>query len=410
MHHEILVIYLFAHYFICKTPSPPLVKFLGRPIGQLHNKLKKNIEQLGDNFESAMTSYFEDFKKSMKQRLRIPISLVEKHYDDVCFLVDADHTYVQATIPRVRWLKPLPYEINVDEAFAAITTLLAKDIDKSATSFGNYEEAKSRITIDLKTAIVLRNKNKLVKKLKERFGEGGKEEEEDDEEEKQGQAPLELTQGLGEDLVEEAKGVKGEEAKEAPKDTKAKKRKAKEQTVEKLEKPLKKPQQKPAIPITRSSTRATTVQATKVVKPKDKRTLDTTELSEPAKKTYKKLKKKSVPQPDSDEEKSELDDLSQYKVVSHNPSFDIDNLCGNIVTNANLSRFTHVDFDNLGSVDKNKVEESIYEMMTTFKSTPLEIVDSLPKSLYDQVEKKWQFSLTIERQIREAQLAQVMPA
>lgn len=31
------------------------------------------IEQLGDNFESVMTSYFEDFKKSMKERLRIPI-------------------------------------------------------------------------------------------------------------------------------------------------------------------------------------------------------------------------------------------------------------------------------------------------------------------------------------------------
>ena len=82
------------------------------------------IEKLKDNFESVMTSYFEDFNKSMKQRLLIPVSLVEKHYNDVFFLVD--YTYVHATIPRVRWLKPFPYEINVDEAFAAITALLAE--------------------------------------------------------------------------------------------------------------------------------------------------------------------------------------------------------------------------------------------------------------------------------------------
>lgn len=43
-----------------------------------------------------MTSYFEDFNKSMKKRPRIPISLVEKHFNDVFFLVDTDFTYVQA--------------------------------------------------------------------------------------------------------------------------------------------------------------------------------------------------------------------------------------------------------------------------------------------------------------------------
>lgn len=48
---------------------------------------------------------------------------------------------------------------------------------------------------------------------------------------------------------------------------------------------MKKPQKKPAIPTTRSSTRATTIQASEVAKPKGKRTPDTTEPSEPAKKT-----------------------------------------------------------------------------------------------------------------------------
>ena len=118
----------------------------------------------------------------MKQRLRIPVSLVEQYYNDVFFLVDVDYTYVQEAIPRVRWLKPLPYEVNVDEASIAITALLAEEVDNITTSFGNYEEAKSRITIDLKTTTVIREKNKLVKKLKEIFCEGGEEEEEEDKE------------------------------------------------------------------------------------------------------------------------------------------------------------------------------------------------------------------------------------
>ena len=85
-----------------------------------------------------MTSYFEDFKQSMKKRLRIPISLVEEHYDDIFFLVDIDQTYVQVEIPRVRWLRPLGYEINVEEASTKMTTLLTEEVDKKAKAFGNY--------------------------------------------------------------------------------------------------------------------------------------------------------------------------------------------------------------------------------------------------------------------------------
>lgn len=44
-------------------------------------------------------------------------------------------------------------------------------------------------------------------------------------------------------------------------------------------------------------------------------------------------------------------------------------------------------------------------MMVSFNSTPLEIVNSLPKSLYDGVEKKWKYSLTTKKKIREAQLS-----
>ena len=46
--------------------------------------------------------------------MRILVSLVEKHVNDIFFLVDIDYTYVQVVIPRVRWLRPLGYELDVD--------------------------------------------------------------------------------------------------------------------------------------------------------------------------------------------------------------------------------------------------------------------------------------------------------
>ena len=51
------------------------------------------IGQLGNNFETMMIGYFEDFKKSMKARFKIPVSLVETHENDIFFLVDTDFTY-----------------------------------------------------------------------------------------------------------------------------------------------------------------------------------------------------------------------------------------------------------------------------------------------------------------------------
>ena len=125
----------------------------------------------------------------MKQRLRIPVSLVEKHINDICFLVDIDHTYIQVTIPRVRWIRPLGYELDIDKASTTITTLLAEDIDKTAKPFGTYDVVKSKVEMELKKTSIIKRKDKLVRKIKKKFGErtegieGAVEEEEEDESE-----------------------------------------------------------------------------------------------------------------------------------------------------------------------------------------------------------------------------------
>ena len=86
----------------------------------------------------------------MNNRFRIPKKLVEDYKDDVCFMVDSDRVYIQAVKPRIVWVKPLPYEVNIDEAKEIIEALLNKPIDLKEPHFGTYDEAKARIELEIK--------------------------------------------------------------------------------------------------------------------------------------------------------------------------------------------------------------------------------------------------------------------
>lgn len=112
----------------------------------------------------------------------------------------------------MRWLRPLGYELDVDQALVEIITLLAEEIDKDAKHFRTYEIVKSRVVTDLKTTIVVKKKDKFIKKIKKRFGveEVGTTEEEEADEEEDGNEnkedePLKLKQGPDEDKEEGAK-------------------------------------------------------------------------------------------------------------------------------------------------------------------------------------------------------------
>ena len=72
-------------------------------------------------------------------------------------------------MPRVRWLRPLGYEINIDEALATVIALLSKEVDKNAKIFGNYDVVKSNVEMELKIVSTLKKKDKMVRKLKAEF-------------------------------------------------------------------------------------------------------------------------------------------------------------------------------------------------------------------------------------------------
>lgn len=151
--------------------------------------------------------------------------------------MDIDYTYIQVVIPRVRWLRPLGYELDVDQASTTITTLLVEEIDKTTKHFGTHDVVRSRVVTYLKKTTVVKKKDKLVKKIKKKFGTdigeigiaeeadeiSDDKEEDDNEGDEPEQESQKLTQGLGED---EEEGAEKEEAKETSIQTKTTKRKA----------------------------------------------------------------------------------------------------------------------------------------------------------------------------------------
>ena len=51
------------------------------------------IKRSGDNFEVVMENYFEEFKIEMKNMMRIAKSVVDRYYDEICFIMETNFEY-----------------------------------------------------------------------------------------------------------------------------------------------------------------------------------------------------------------------------------------------------------------------------------------------------------------------------
>ena len=54
-----------------------------------------------------------------------------------------------------------------------------------------------------------------------------------------------------------------------------------------------------------------------------------------------------------------------------------------------MSKRKKVEFCKLTKEEKNKIEEFVYAMMEKFKTTPLELDNTMPKESYSLIENKW---------------------
>ena len=62
---------------------------------------------------------------------------------------------------RVRRLRALPYEVDVDETLmVSITTFLGEDINKNVQTFRMYDEAKEKITSILQIGTIDKRRTK----------------------------------------------------------------------------------------------------------------------------------------------------------------------------------------------------------------------------------------------------------
>ena len=68
----------------------------------------------------------------------------------IFYMVDSDKVHIQEVRPRIAWVKPLGYEVNIDETKDIIEALINEPVDPKAAYFGTYDEAKARIKLEIK--------------------------------------------------------------------------------------------------------------------------------------------------------------------------------------------------------------------------------------------------------------------
>ena len=113
-------------------------------------QINEYIAEMDENFDSIMDCYFETFKEKINNRFIILEKLVSDYHDDVCFMVDCDNVYIQAIKPRIVWVKPLGYDVNIDETKDVIEALINELVNPKVAYFGTYEEDKARIELEIK--------------------------------------------------------------------------------------------------------------------------------------------------------------------------------------------------------------------------------------------------------------------
>ena len=65
------------------------------------------------------------------------------------------------------WVKPLSYEVDIDDTKDIIEALLNKLVDPKATYFGTYDEAKERIELEIKLRQAIKKGKKRIAKLRQ---------------------------------------------------------------------------------------------------------------------------------------------------------------------------------------------------------------------------------------------------
>ena len=64
--------------------------------------------------DSDIDRMMKSFQSKMKQRFRIPPTIMEKYNKEICFMVETNFTCMEVVTPRVKFNEPIGYEISVE--------------------------------------------------------------------------------------------------------------------------------------------------------------------------------------------------------------------------------------------------------------------------------------------------------
>lgn len=89
--------------------------------------------------------------------MRIPKSIVDRYFDEICFMVYTYFVYAWVVLPIIAWLRPMPYEVNVDA---------------NAKPFKTYDIVKNQMNMESSDPkIEIKRKNKSLEDKEDEEGE-----------------------------------------------------------------------------------------------------------------------------------------------------------------------------------------------------------------------------------------------
>ena len=81
----------------------------------------------------------------MKQRFRLPPSIIEKYEDELCFMVEKDLTCIGEVEPRVKFIDPMSYEVSEHMIEGCAKPTLELERDEECPKWDTYEEKLSKV-------------------------------------------------------------------------------------------------------------------------------------------------------------------------------------------------------------------------------------------------------------------------
>lgn len=70
-----------------------------------------------------------------------------------------------------------------------------------------------------------------------------------------------------------------------------------------------------------------------------------------------------------------------------------------------MEAFKKINYDYFNKDDQENIKRAMMDMMIKFRYIPIELGEGIPEDLFNKLDAKWKWALSIERKIRETTLA-----